>query len=124
MTWIVKWQGEEYSSDDFTLDELGRIEKESGTAWSVLNPLRTASVAKAFLRVVLARAGEDAGRVEKLTAGQLKWAFDFRPDEEPGKAPAASDGDDAVPLDTTSPDSSPGEVADFRGSRKKRAASA
>jgi len=121
MTWIVKWQGEEYSSDDFTLDELGRIEKESGTAWSVLNPLRTAAVAKAFLRVALARAGEEPGKVDKLTAGQIKWCFDFRPDE--ADKDIVSEGTEPDPLTSTSPDSSPGEVGASHGPRKKRAAS-
>jgi hypothetical protein len=121
MSWVIKWNGEEVSSDDFTLGELGRVEKEADTSWSIANPLRTAAVAQAFLRIVIARQGGDLMDADRATLGKVKRAFAWSDD---GEASEGTEGGEAPdPLPVTSPDSSPGASVVSVGPRKKRAAS-
>jgi len=84
MTWLIKIpDGPVVESDDFTLDDLGRIEKDSDTFWSIANPLRSAAVARAFLKTAYRRAGMDETEVDALPMKYLKSVFDFRADDEP-----------------------------------------
>lgn len=120
MTWVMRWKGQEIVSDDFTLDELGRIEKETGVPWSTLNPLREMKVARSFLSIALERTGGDPADLDGLTLGRIKAVFDFRPDEP---FPGDEEADDG-PLAQSSDASSPGASGGSTGPRRKRAVSA
>jgi hypothetical protein len=123
--WVIDWQDVKYSSDDFTLDELGRIEAETETPWSIANCLREIKVARAFLGVVFDRAGIDRSELPKLTLGQIKgvFAYEADPDDEPVTEDEEGDPD---PLGgrSTSRRSSGGARAGSAGRRKKHAGSA
>ncbi len=86
MTWIIRWNGKEHSSDDFTIADLGAIEKATGTPWSTCNVLRDVKVARAFLAVVMLHEGasedEVADALGKVTLRTLKSAFEWRVDGE------------------------------------------
>jgi len=95
MTWIMSLpDGGTVESDDFLLSDLETIEKETGEYWSTMNVLRTAKVARAFLRVAYQRTGRDPADVDLLTMKFLKSCFDFRADDE---APAEAEGTAADP---------------------------
>lgn len=115
MTWVMRWKGQEIVSDDFTLDELGRIEKETGVPWSTLNPLREMKVARSFLSIALERTGGDPADLDGLTLGRIKAVFDFRPDEP---FPGDEEADDG-PLAQSSDASSPGASGGSGGVRAK-----
>jgi hypothetical protein len=85
MTWLITVGEGTVESDDFTIGDLGQIEKESETYWSIANPLRSSRVARAFLRVAYRRSGRDPEEVDGLTLGQLKSMFDFRADADDGE---------------------------------------
>jgi len=95
MTWKIKWDGEEFSSDDMTIEDLGSIEKATGEPWSTANPLRTVRVAKAFLAVALLNGGRTDDQVAQVlstvTLKTLKNVFTYEPDEDAteGSAPLA-----------------------------------
>lgn len=118
MTWIITVPGgQKIESDDFTLEHLGRAEKESDTPWSIQNPLRSAAVARAYLRTALELAGQDPSLADTLTLREIKSSFDYREDEPiTGEAVGA-----AAPLDRSSPDYLPGAHRGSTGPRKKRA---
>ena len=110
MSWLVRWDNVEMSSDDFLIEDLESVEKATGVPWSVANPLREIKVARAFLAVALLRAGksesEVAAALGKVTLGTLKTAFDYKPDDQ-----ATEGGAPLAPRDhlaKTSPDSSRG----------------
>lgn len=118
MTWIVRWGGERVTSDDFTLDDLIALEKETGTPWSALNPLREIRIARAFLRVAINRTGGDPDDADRATLGRLKHVFEF---EEDQPWPGGGEGsDDDGPLDLKARGSSPGASAGSTGGRAKR----
>lgn len=132
MSWLIKFDGTEVLSDDFTVEELGEVEKVSGVPWSICNPLREAKVAMAFIAVALLHAGRDqddiADILEKLTLGQMKNAFEFVPDnsligdaDEP--EPAEQEGEQSSPPVSISPGSSTG-ARSGGGSRPRSARSA
>ena len=94
MPWIVKFDGDTFSSDSMTIEELEAVESFAGS-WAMLNPVRTVSSAKALLFIVLSRRGlsdEDiAERLGQVTLAEMKGAFEWVPEPE---------GDDLpVPLD-------------------------
>jgi hypothetical protein len=128
MGWVITWGGTRYPADDFTLDDLGRCEKESGTPWSLMNPLREARVAKAFLGVVLDRAGVPDGEprdayLDRLTLRQVRDIFTYDSDDED---PAGTEVREGSPLGRPAPSSSsssPGESAGSGGSRRRHAGS-
>ena len=105
MSWLIRHNGVEASSDDFLIDDLAQIEKSTGTPWSVANPWRDVKVARAFLAAAMLRAGrgeeEVATALSLLTLKQLKTVFKWVDDDEP---PAGEDGQEA-PLDRPSPTS-------------------
>lgn len=114
VTWIVKVGSEQISSDDFTLEDLIALEKETGTPWSGLNPLREAQVARAFLRIAIKRLGGKPDDADNATLKQLKHTFAFEADEPwPGGEEAAEE--DSAPLDSRGPGSSPGAQDDSTG---------
>lgn len=123
MTWIVQWGGQRVSSDDFTLGDLIALEKETGTPWSGLNPLREVKVAVAFLRVAVGRLGGDPDEADSATLKQLKHVFAFEPDE-PWPGDGEDGEDDDGPLGLKGPGSSPGAPAASTGDRAKPAKSA
>ena len=86
MTWIIRWEETEISSDDFLIEDLESIEKATGQPWSILNPYRDVKVAKAFLAVALLRAGKNEQQIELalrvVSLGTLKTTFDYKPDDE------------------------------------------
>ena len=124
MAWTVKLaDGFVFDSDDMTLDDLGRIEKDTGTPWSILNPWKDMKVAKAFLVVAMQAngAGQDEAyrAVDAMRLRDVKAMFDFRDDDE---KPATASGGDADPLDRSSRTSSRGARSGSSGPRKKPAA--
>ena len=86
MTWVIRFEDIETTSDEFLIEDLESVEKSTGEPWSVANPLRSVKVAKAFLAVVLLRAGRSEDEVvaalAKVTLALLKHAFEYRPDSE------------------------------------------
>ena len=123
MAWIIRIDGFEVDSDDFLLDDLDWVERHTGSFWSILNPWKHASHARAFTRVALVRSGvpeADADeRVAALTLRDIKGAFDFREDGE-----AAGDGSPGKdPTAPNSPSSSRGGRGSSSGRRKRPASS-
>ena len=110
MTWIIKLDGIRLESDDFTIAELGEVEKATGEPWSTTNPLRSIKAAEAFLAVVMLRSGrpepEVIAALESLTLRTLKSAFEWQADEEGEQ----EERDPSAPNpSSTSPDSSTGD---------------
>ena len=108
MSWLIRWDDVEMSSDDMLIEDLENVEKSTGSPWSVANPLRDIKVARAFLAVAMLRSGKTEEQVAdalgKITLATLKTAFDWKPDDE-----ATTEG--SAPLDRparTSRRSSPG----------------
>lgn len=124
MTWIIKFDGVEMSSDDLLIDDLAEIEKATGTPWSIANPLREMKVGRAFLAAALLRSGKTDDDVAELlgkaTMRDLKRAFRYVEDDKDDDAEEASD---AAPLDPTSHASSTG-ARGTAGRRLKSASSA
>jgi hypothetical protein len=112
VSWLIKFGGVELDSDDFTIEELGEVEKVSGVPWSLANPLREISVAKAFLAVVLLRTGTSERdlmkELEALTLGKIKRSFEWVDDGSDQEGEEEPDPSDQPPSQT-SPPSSPGE---------------
>ena len=121
MTWIITWNNQEVSSDDFTLDELGKVEQAADTSWSIANPLRAAAVAKEFLRIAITHTGGDPKEADTLTLGRMKKAFSYRADDE---SDSEGGGEEPDPLPATSHDSSSGDAVASIGRPRKRAANA
>lgn len=93
MAWIIKVpDGPTVSSDDFTLEMLGRIEDEADVFWSTANVFRSAKVARAFMRCALEIAGRDPSEADVFTMKVYKSAFDYVPDapEETDDRPTKS----------------------------------
>ena len=87
MAWLIKIpDGPVVESDDFTLDTLDQIERETGTYWSVMNPLRESKVARAFLKAAYQMADLDPADVDTLTMKTLKGMFEYAEDP-PSKEP-------------------------------------
>lgn len=95
--WLIRVDGFEMESDDFTIEELGEIERVSGDPWSVVNPLRSAKAARAFVAIALLRSGlakdQVADRLAALNLRDLKTAFDYKPEDA-----ATLVGDQPAPL--------------------------
>jgi len=108
MSWLIKWNGSELDSDDLTIADLGRVEKESDTPWSVANPFREVAVARAFLGVAMRRSGmsdaDTATAIDGLTLRTMKDAFQWVDDDESGEEADEPDPSDPPPPSTT-PDS-------------------
>lgn len=115
MTWRITFAGVDMTSDDFTIGELGEVEKVSGVPWSIANPLREVKVARAFLAVALLRSGvpdrEVAAHLEKVTLRKLKHAFSYEPDEdqEGEEEPDPSDRDLGLSSQPSSPTAPEGD---------------
>lgn len=113
-------------SDDMTVEELGEVERISGTPWSIANPLREVTVAKAFAAVVLLRSGvpekEVPARLTTLTARDLKNAFEWVEDDAEAEGEHEEPDPSAPPPAPTTPASSPGARAGA-GRRPSRAGS-
>lgn len=109
MSWTIRFRGIEMSSDDFTIEDLGNIERSTDTPWSIANPLAKIDVARAFLAVALIRSGKtEREMVETLrgvTAREFKRAFEFVSDKE--DEPPEDDVDPLPAPSLTSDESSP-----------------
>jgi hypothetical protein len=124
VSWIIRLEGADpVSSDDFTLDDLIRIEKATDTPWAVLNPFKSGPVAREFYRIALKVTGGDPKEADSATLGRMKTMFDWEPDE-PFPATQGGGSDDVDPLPLKVQSSSPGARTGTTGSRQKRAASA
>jgi len=110
-SWLIRVDGLEFNSDDLLIEDVGAIEKASGTSWYICNPLVEVPVARAFLAAALLRSGRTPDVVEKvlstLTLKQLAHAFTYVPDDETGGEAEEVDPSDPPPAPTT-PSSSPG----------------
>jgi hypothetical protein len=111
-SWLIKVDGIEFNSDDFLIEDVGAIEKASGDSWYICNPLVSVAVGRAFLAAALLRSGRTPDVVEKylttMRLGELRKAFTFQPDDEPGGEAEEVDPSDPPPSPTT-PNSSPSE---------------
>ena len=87
-SWVIRVDGLEFSSDDFLIEDVGSIEKASGESWYIANPLVSVAVGRAFLAAAMLRSGRTPDVVEKhlttMRLGELRRAFTFVPDDEPG----------------------------------------
>ena len=105
MSWLITWDGVEYDSDDFLISDLGRVERESGTPWSVANCFRDVGVAKAFLGVAMRRSGlsdkEATEKLDAVTMRELKNAFRWKADDDGEEEQEAQDPSDQNPNLTT-----------------------
>jgi len=105
MSWLIKWNGTELDSDDLTIADLGRVEKESDTPWSVANPFREVVVARAFLACAMRRSGmpddEVTTALDGLTLRTMKAAFQWVDDDESGGEADEADPSDRPPNPTT-----------------------
>lgn len=85
MSWLIRHQGMEFSSDDFLIEDLGAVEKATGESWAIANPLRNVAVAKAFLAAAMLRTGRPEAEVESaltlVKLRQLKKAFTYVDDD-------------------------------------------
>lgn len=121
MAWTISFEGQEFSSDDLTIEELEAVEKVSGEPWSMLNPIRSVASAKALLSVALIRKGltdeEVAEKLGSLTVKDFRSVFDWQTEEgEPGPLELAGK--------STSASSSSGPRGGSTGGRRKSAKSA
>lgn len=109
MSWLIKWDGSEMNSDDLTIADLGRVEKEADTPWSVANPFREVAVAKAFLAVAMRRSGmpdrDVTAAVDTLTLRKLKGAFQWIDDDADGQGEQEEPDPSGQPPDPTTPGS-------------------
>lgn len=121
MAWTVTLNGQTFNTDDMTLGELGEAEKASGKPWSLLNPWTDVATAKEFCRIALERQGASEDALDSLTAKDIKQAFDFVADEP---MPEAEGEQLELPLDLSSPSSSPGARGGSGGGRAKLVKSA
>ncbi len=123
MTWRITFEGLTLDSDDFTIEELGAAEKIADTPWSILNPLRNVLAAKAFLSITLLRRGladtEVQARLNSLSLKELKNAFEWVPETEDSETPEGEEQLE-LPLDLTTPVSSPSVRKGSAGARTKR----
>ncbi len=126
MSWKINFDGSSFEFDDFTIEELGAVEKIADITWSQIHPWRSILAAKAFLTVALMRQGlsdaEISERLQKLTLGEIKDAFEFVMDPIPSEEPEAeSEGEvSADPLPSSTPRSSPGARKGGTGRQPKR----
>ena len=108
MSWLIKWDGQELNSDDFTIADLGRVEKESGEPWSTANPFRDVAVARSFVGVALRRQGlgdkDVTAALDQVTLRRLKTAFEWVDDDSEGGEQEEPDPS-APPPDPTTPGS-------------------
>lgn len=116
--WLIRVDGLEFNSDDLLIEDVGAIEKASGTSWYICNPLTEVPVARAFLAAAMLRSGRPADVVEKtlttLKLRDLKGAFTFVADDEDGGEAEEVDPSDPNPSPTT-PSSSDGARGDSTG---------
>jgi hypothetical protein len=105
MPWKIKVPDFEMDSDDMTIAELGRVEKISGTPWSVANPYRDVGVAKAFYLLALERSGASRNKAEKivneLTLKDFKNAFEWIKDADDEEVEAEEPDPSVQPPETT-----------------------
>ena len=90
------------TTDDLTLDDIGKAEEVCGIPWVLINPLASAKEAKAMLVLLLLRAGvaeEEALAVAGRTGlRQLATAFTFElPDRTQPAIPGAASETEADP---------------------------
>jgi hypothetical protein len=128
MSWLIRHNGVQFSSDDFTIEDLGEIEKATGTAWSIANPIREIKQARAFLATAMLRSGRSEAEVEamlnQITLRSLKNAFEYVADEDADAAPEEIDEADPLPAPSLiTPGSSHG-ASDKGGPRPSRKRSA
>lgn len=106
MTWTMRLPGGRgaVESDDFTLDDLDRIERATGQPWSTLNPWRDAKTAREFIRTAYRHSGltdaqaDDA--TKRIALRHVKSLFEHRPDEPLAEGDDEEDGGGPpVPLD-------------------------
>jgi hypothetical protein len=73
---VVTVEGEEFNTDDLTLDETVAIEQGTGESWLSINPFQSAKQAREIIVVFLARRhGQDVAR--KIAGGMtLKQTLD------------------------------------------------
>lgn len=53
MPWVLTFDGQVYREADLTIDEAERMEVATNTTWRFINPLRSATHARAVLQTLL-----------------------------------------------------------------------
>jgi len=90
--WRIRLDGyPDVTTDELTLDDIETAEKVAGIPWVLLNPLASAKEAKAFLTLLLMRAGvtedEALKAASKTPLAKLAGSFTF---EMQNRQPATS----------------------------------
>lgn len=99
LMFVVGFAGQEWRTDDLTLDEAISIEETTGASWLEINPFRSAVHAKAIIVTFLARdMDRDAAMVKVGTASiseildGVKAVKDDLPDVYEDGLPKVEDG--------------------------------
>ena len=87
MPFIVTVDGQEFSTDDLTLDEADTIEQALGITWFEMNPGRSARQCRVITAVFLARTFDETEatkRAAAITVGEarkmVRWEKEDLPD--------------------------------------------
>jgi hypothetical protein len=78
---VVTFDGEEFDTDELTLDEAIAVEKATGHSWHEINPFRSGEDCKAILVTVASRrvSREEAEkRVGAMTVAQVLGSIDVK----------------------------------------------
>ena len=96
MRYVVRTDGVEFTWDDLTLAEWGRIEKATGVPWYDVHPLHHALHAHPVLVEALARAGvsrlEAQKRVDAMTSSEVLDRIKLEPYEDDDRPSEYQDG--------------------------------
>lgn len=114
MPFVVSVDGEDYNTDDLTLDEAIAIERETGRSWATINPFASGGDCKAIIATFLSRtvgAEEAAKRAGAMSLKQVLASVRVEesdlPDEYVNGIPKAG-GEPATTGSSGAPADSPG----------------
>lgn len=114
MPFRVSFAGQDWRTDDLTLDEAIRIEAATGKSWMLINPFHSATDCKAIIVAFLARGTDEAtaqAKVGSLSLREVLESVDVVKDDLPDLyqdgLPKAEDGDSTTGL-SGEPDGSGG----------------
>ena len=98
MAYKVSFEGEEFNTDDLTLDEAIGIERSTGRSWVLINPFRSAEDCKAIIVAFLTRTRDETEATKLVGALSLREvlasvsvAEDDLPEQFEGGIPLAGD---------------------------------
>jgi hypothetical protein len=97
------------SEDEFTLNDLVKVDELSGVTWASVNPAQTPKTLLAWVRVALERQNIDPARAKQMAEGlssaKLAKAVQLvdEPDDVPDAAPAVDDGSESPKVPESTP---------------------